>query len=61
LWVEALAHCLEILGGNLSFEPKQFGSASLPQASDGAILVVVVTLLEMALSIALSARHRTNR
>jgi hypothetical protein len=61
LWVEALTHCLEILGGNLSFEAKQFSPASVPQASDGTILVVVVTLLEMALRIALSARHRTNR
>ena len=49
--VETLTHCLEVFGGNLSFEPNQFSAASVPLAFDGPILVVVVTLLEMALSV----------
>src|SRR5713101_8903060 len=61
LWVEALTHCLEILGGNLSFETQQFSAASVPRAFDSPILVVIVALLEMALSVALTAGHGTNR
>src|SRR5713101_3881612 len=52
LRVEALTHCLEILGRNLLFEPEQFSTASMPLAFDGPILVVIVTLLEMALCVA---------
>ena len=61
LWVETLTHCLEILGGNLSFETKQFSAASVPPAFDRPILVVVVALLEMALCVAFTAGHGTNR
>ena len=61
LWVETLTHCLEILGGNLSFQPKQFSAASVPPAFDRPILVVVVALLEMALRVAFPAGHGTNR
>jgi hypothetical protein len=61
LRVEALTHCLEIFGGNLSFEPNQVSAASLPLAFDGPILVVVVALLEMTLRVTLSAGHGTNR
>src|SRR5271169_3965364 len=61
LWVETLTHCFEILGGNLSFETKQFSAASVPLAFDRPILVVVVALLEMALSVAFTAGHGTNR
>src|SRR5208282_3409659 len=61
LWVETLTHCLEILGGNLSFETKQFSAASMPLAFDSPILVVVVALLEMALCVAFTAGHCTNR
>ena len=61
LWVEALTLCLEILGGNLSFETQQFSAASVSPAFYGPILVVVVALLEMALCIAFTARHGTNR
>jgi len=55
LWVETLTHCLEILGGNLSFETKQFSTASVPLAFDSPILVVIVARLEMALCVALTA------
>ena len=61
LWVEALTHCLEILGGNLSFETQQFSAASVPPAFYGPILIVVVALLEMALCVAFTAGHDTNR
>jgi hypothetical protein len=61
LWVEALTHCLEILGGNLSFETKQFSAASVPLALDSPILVVIIALLEMALCVAPAAGHGTNR
>jgi hypothetical protein len=61
LWVEALTHRLEILGGNLSFEPNQFSAATVPPAFDRPILVVVVALLEMALSVAFTAGHCSNR
>ena len=61
LWVEALTHCLEILGGNLSFETKQFSAASAPSAFDSPILVVIIALPEMALGVALTAGHGTNR
>jgi len=61
LWVETLTHCLEILGSNLSFETKQFSASSVPLAFDSPILVVVVALLEMALCIAFTAGHGTNR
>jgi hypothetical protein len=61
LWVETLTHCLEILGSNLSFETEQFSAASVPPAFDRPILVVVVALLEMALCVAFTARHGTNR
>ena len=61
LWVEALTHCLEILGGNLSFQTQQFSAASVPPAFDRPILVVVVALLEMALCVAFTAGHGTNR
>jgi hypothetical protein len=61
LWVDALTHCLEILGGNLSFETKQLSAAPVPLAFDSPILVVVIALLEMALRIPcalLRCRHR---
>ena len=61
MWVETLTHCLEILGGNLSFQTKQFSAASVPLAFDSPILVVVVALLEMALCVAFTAGHGTNR
>src|SRR5260370_1009426 len=61
LWVEALTHCLEILGGNLSFETQQFSAASVPFAFDSPILVVIIALLEMALCVAFTAGHGTNR
>ena len=51
LWVEALTHCLEILGGNVSFQTQQFSAASVPPAFDRPILVVVVALSEMALCV----------
>jgi hypothetical protein len=60
-WVETLTHCLEIFGGSLSFETKQFSAASVPPAFDSPILVVVVVLLEMALCVAFTAGHGTNR
>ena len=59
--VEALTDCLEILGCNLSFKAKQFGAASMPPALDGPILVVVVTLSQMALLVTVAAGHRSNR
>jgi hypothetical protein len=61
LWVEALTHCVEILGGNLSFQTQQFSASSVPLAFDSPILVVVVALLEMALCVAFTAGHGTNR
>lgn len=61
LRVETLTHCLEILGGNLSFETQQFSAASVPLAIDSPILVVIVALLEMALCVAFTAGHGTNR
>src|SRR5271166_3285579 len=61
LWVETLTHCLEILGGNLSFETKQFSAASAPSAFDSPILVVVIALPKVTLSVALTAGHGTNR
>jgi hypothetical protein len=60
-WVKTLTHCLEILGGNLSFQTQQFSAASVPPAFDRPILVVVVALLEMALCVAFTAGHGTNR
>ena len=61
LWVAALTHCLEILGGNLSFQTRQFSAASAPPAFDRPILVVVVALLEMALCVAFTTGHGSNR
>jgi hypothetical protein len=61
LRIETLTHCLEVFAGNFSFEPKEFSAATVPLAFDGPILVVVVALLEVALCIALAARHGTNR
>jgi hypothetical protein len=61
LSVEALTHCLEILGGNLSFQTQQFSAASVPPAFDRPILVVVVARLEKALCVAFTAGHGTNR
>ena len=60
LWVEALTHCLEILGRNLSFQTQQFSAASVPPAFDRPILVVIIALPEMALSVALTPGHGTN-
>jgi hypothetical protein len=59
--IETPTHCLEAFGGNLAFEPKQFGAASVPLALDGTILVIIVALLEMPLGVTLSAGHCTNR
>jgi hypothetical protein len=59
--VETLPYRLKILGGNLSFETKQFSAASVPLAFDSAVLVVIVALLEMSVCVALTARHGTNR
>ena len=42
-------------------ESKQFSAASVPPAFDSSILVVVVALLEMALCVAFTAGHDTNR
>jgi hypothetical protein len=61
LRVKTLPYRLEILGCNLSFKPKQFSSPSVPPAFDRPILVVVVALLEMALCVAFTAGHGTNR
>jgi hypothetical protein len=61
LWVEALTHCLEILGRNLSFQTQQFSAASVPPAFDRPILIVIIALPEMALSVALTPGHGTNR
>jgi hypothetical protein len=61
LWVETLTHCLEILGGNLSFKAKEFSAAPMPLAFDSPTLVVIIALPEMALSVALTAGHGTNR
>jgi hypothetical protein len=60
LWIETLTHRLEIFGGNLSFETKQFSAASVPLAFDSPFLVEVA-LLEMALCIVFTAGHGTNR
>jgi hypothetical protein len=60
-WVETLTHRLEILGCNLSFQTQEFSAASVPSTFDRPILVVVVALLEMALSVAFTAGHGTNR
>jgi hypothetical protein len=59
--VETLSYRLKIPGRNLPFEPKQFSTASVPLAFDAPILVVIVTLLEMALRVAFAAGHGTNR
>jgi len=60
-WVKTLSHCFKILGCDLPFESKQFSAASMPLAFDSPILVVVVALLEMALCVAFTAGHGTNR
>ena len=46
---------------NLSFEAKQFSAAPMPLAFDSPTLVVIIALPEMALSVALTAGHGTNR
>jgi hypothetical protein len=56
-----LPYRLKILGCDLSFKAKQFSAASVPPAFDRPILVVVVALLEMALCVAFTAGHGTNR
>src|SRR5580692_10821237 len=61
LWVETLTHCLEILGGNPSFQTQQFSAPSVPPAFDRPTLVVIIALPEMALSVTLTAGHGTNR
>jgi len=61
LRIEIQPHCLEVFRPNLPFEPKQFSAASVPLAVDRPILVVIVTLLKMALRIALATGHGTNR
>jgi hypothetical protein len=61
LGAKTLSHRLEILGRNFPFEAKQFGTVSVPLAFDRPILVVVVALLEMALCVAFTAGHGTNR
>jgi hypothetical protein len=60
-WVKTLPHCLEILGGNLSFQTQQFSAPSVPPAFDSPVLVVIIALPEMALSVALTTGHGTNR
>ena len=57
----ALTHCLEVFGSNFFFRTKPFSVASMPIAFDSPILVVVVSLLEMALCVAFTAGHGTNR
>src|SRR6202030_4516799 len=61
LRVETLPHRFKILGCTLSFKPKQFRTAAAPAAFDSPILVVIIALPEMALSVALTAGHGTNR
>jgi hypothetical protein len=61
LGVKTLSHRLEILGRNFPFEAKQLGTASVPLAFNGAILVVVIALLKVTLCIALAAGHSSNR
>jgi hypothetical protein len=61
LRVETLPYRLKILGCNLSFKAKQFSAAPMPLAFDTPTLVVIIALPEMALSVALTAGHGTNR
>ena len=61
LRIETLPYRLKILGCNLSFKAKQFSAAPMPLAFDSPTLVLIITLPEMALSVALTAGHGTNR
>jgi hypothetical protein len=61
LRIKAPSYSLEILGRDLPIQSEQFSAASMPLALDGPILVVVVALLKMALCVAFTAGHGTNR